>query len=308
MNENSQLNKLVIVTDKRFLFPVEGNAYIDQVLLEDALLTEALQDKGFTVDRINWDNPTYDWSLADGVIIRAVWDYHYDIHKFNTWLNLVEKKSRLINSKTIIDWNFNKSYLLDLEASHIPVVPTHIVKSKEALSSIATQHKWHNVVVKPTVSAGGKDTFLVKSNEIGEFEETFKNLCAKQEMMVQPFIPSILSEGEVTLVVLNGKYSHAIKKKAKEGEFRVQDDFGGSVHAYEPSTELIQFAEQVFEQMPFDPVYGRVDLIKDEDRWLVSELELIEPELWFRNKKGSANLFAEGVKRFLSTRNQKQCE
>jgi len=297
--------KLTIATDKRFLKPIEGDGYIDNVILEDNLLVKELENFGFDVDRTYWDNPNYEWSSVNGVIIRAAWDYHYDIDRFKQWLELVESKTTLIHSKSIVYWNLNKSYLLDLIKQQIPVVSTHIVKVGESLNEIITTKGWQDIVIKPTVSAGGKDTFFIRFKEVSDFEIKFKELCLKQEMMVQPFMSSILSEGEITLVVLDGKYSHAIKKLAQKGDFRVQDDFGGTVHEYTPTQELIDFAEKVFTQLPFKTVYGRVDLIKNENKWLVSELELIEPELWFRNKQGSAHQMAKGIKKSLH-QNSKQ--
>ena len=139
--------KLTIATDKRFLKPIEGDGYIDNVILEDNLLVKELENFGFDVDRTYWDNPNYEWSSVNGVIIRAAWDYHYDIDRFKQWLELVESKTTLIHSKSIVYWNLNKSYLLDLIKQQIPVVSTHIVKVGESLNEIiTTKHEAINVV------------------------------------------------------------------------------------------------------------------------------------------------------------------
>jgi hypothetical protein len=93
--------------------------------------------------------------------------------------------------------------------------------------------------------------------------------------------------------MLGGKFSHAVLKMAKPGDFRVQDDFGGSLHDYEPAPEEISLAEYVLALCPEIPVYARVDLIRAEDgRPLLTELELIEPELWFRRNPSSAGILA----------------
>jgi len=113
-------------------------------------------------------------------------------------------------------------------------------------------------------------------------------------MLIQPFQETIMSLGEASLMVFNGKYTHAILKKAKAGDYRVQDDFGGTVYDYTPTPEEIAFAENVFNACDPMPAYGRADIIWDtEGTILLGELEIIEPELWVRNQPASAEDFAE---------------
>ena len=101
-------------------------------------------------------------------------------------------------------------------------------------------------------------------------------------------------------MVFNGNYSHAVLKKAKLGDFRVQDDFGGTVNSYDPTKEEIAFAEKVFQSCKSMPLYGRIDIVWDENRkFYLSELEIIEPELWIRNYPKSAERIAEAVKKIL---------
>ena len=238
---------ITIVTDKRFLYRVEGDMYIDNVILEDQLLINEFESKGLSVNRTNWDNPVYDWSSTKVVLIRATWDYHYNIQKFLNWLEDIQDKTLVVNSVDIIKWNLDKKYLLDLQERGIEIVPTHIAQKEELLSDLVAKYNWSEVVIKPAISAGGKDTYRIE--EINANDALFQKLCIKQTMIVQPFIKSIVEAGEITLVILDGKYSHAIKKIAKKGEFRVQDDFGGTVHDYTPSNDEIQLAEHVFSKI-----------------------------------------------------------
>jgi len=102
--------------------------------------------------------------------------------------------------------------------------------------------------------------------------------------------------GEISLMMIGGKYTHAVKKKAKKGDFRVQDDHGGIVEKYNATKEEIIFAENCIENCPFSPIYARVDIVYDNNNQpSLSELELIEPELWFRNNENSAEMLAEEI-------------
>ncbi len=119
--------------------------------------------------------------------------------------------------------------------------------------------------------------------------------------MLQPFQHRIVTEGEISMMVFNGQFTHAILKQAKAGDFRVQDDFGGSVHDYIPTQKEIEFAEQAVQCCPELPLYARVDIFTDnEGNLAVSELELIEPELWFRNHPEAAHVLAKATKEKLT--------
>ena len=101
---------------------------------------------------------------------------------------------------------------------------------------------------------------------------------------------------EISLIMIGSKYTHAVKKIAKKGDFRVQDDHGGKVEEYIPIKEEILFAENCLRAIPFSPIYARVDIVYDNKKQpSLSELELIEPELWFRNNKESATLLAKEI-------------
>ena len=116
-------------------------------------------------------------------------------------------------------------------------------------------------------------------------------------MLFKEFLNSIIIKGEISLILINGIYTHAVKKIAKKGDFRVQDDHGGKVERYEPNKNEIKFAEKCINKCIEIPMYARVDLIYDNNNKIsLSELELIEPELWFRNNKSSAKLLAKSIK------------
>jgi len=116
--------------------------------------------------------------------------------------------------------------------------------------------------------------------------------------MLQPFQHAIVKKGELSLIVIDGEFTHAVLKIAKKGDFRVQDDFGGTVHTYTPTKTEIEFAEQAVNACKSKPVYARVDMFIDNNGQLaIAELELIEPELWFRNNTKAADKLALAIKK-----------
>lgn len=122
------------------------------------------------------------------------------------------------------------------------------------------------------------------------------DLLKTEPMLLQEFQSSVIENGEVSLIMLGGEFSHAVRKKAKPGDFRVQDDFGGTLHPYTPEESEIRLAERALARCPEQPLYARVDLIFNQRlQPMLTELELIEPELWFRREPEAAGRMADLV-------------
>jgi glutathione synthase/RimK-type ligase-like ATP-grasp enzyme len=167
-----------------------------------------------------------------------------------------------------------------------------------SLAEMVQASGWQECVLKPAVGGAGRHTYRLNVHNIAAQESLFRKLIAEEAFLLQDFMQQITVKGEVALMLFEGKFTHAVLKKAKAGDFRVQDDFGGTVHDYQPTQEEITFAEAVVRTCDPLPVYARVDVIWDnEDRLCVSELELIEPELWFRNCPVAAEAMADGIQR-----------
>ena len=298
------MTDVTILTDKRYHLPKNITPYIQNILDESDLLKQALEGAGLSVTRTYWDNPDYDWSQTRAIVFRTVWDYFERIDEFRKWLRKVNSETRLINSLELVEWNIDKHYLGDLHHKGINIVPTEYVDTGayRTLDTVCKENRWDNIVIKPAVSGAAFHTYKLMKDEISSSEALFKELVSERDMLVKPFISTIPHRGEASLMVFNGKYTHAILKKAKSGDFRVQDDFGGTVHPYDPSPSEIQFAMEVFRACDELPAYGRADIVWDEDgNHLLSELEIIEPELWIRNHPPAAIPFAEGIKRILES-------
>lgn len=289
---------VTILTCKAYYQPEKDTPYIQNILLEYQLIKEALEAKGLKVDRTYWDNPEYNWNKTKAVVFRTIWDYFERYEEFSIWMKKTSKKTLFINNYSLIKWNIDKHYLKDLEQKGIPIVPTYFVDKNnyKSLQEISRKQQWKDLVIKPAISGSAFHTYKIMHNEQLENEALFKNLVAQRAMLVQPFQETITTLGEASLMVFNGTYTHAILKKAKKGDYRVQDDFGGTVSPYTPTKNEITFAQHTFASCKSLPVYGRVDIIWDtKGNFYLSELEIIEPELWIRNNPTSASFFAEGI-------------
>ncbi len=290
---------VVILTESRYLHPEDQSEYVQNILLEDGLLQKAFEDLGLKSTRVDWADPDFDWESTRAAIFRTTWDYFDRFDEFKNWLNHVELKTEFINPISQIRWNMDKWYLKDLKERGVHIVETKYIKkgTTRDLQSLIGETNWKEVILKPTIAGAARHTYRINLGNINEFEGIFRKLIANEDMMLQPFQHNVMERGEVSLMVIGGQYTHSVLKKGKEGDFRVQDDFGGTLHPYEPNREEIELAEQVAKACEPLPAYARIDLMWDnEDKLAVSEVELIEPELWFRRKPESAQKLAQWVK------------
>tara|TARA_B100001057_G_scaffold494693_1_gene591813 strand:- start:13 stop:903 length:891 start_codon:yes stop_codon:yes gene_type:complete len=293
------MTDVTLLTCQAYFKPDNITPYIQNILFEEQLLKSALENQGLTVDITYWNNPSYDWSKTRSLVFRTIWDYFERFDEFLLWLEEVRHQTQLINSYDLVKWNIDKHYLKELSEKGIKIVPTYFAQknSQRNLAEIIESQQWNDVVIKPAISASAYKTFKILEETVNSNEKLFKDLLNQRDMLVQPFINTIEKFGEASLMVIDGKFTHAILKKAKPGDFRVQDDFGGTVHDYVPTKKEIEFAEMVIEKCKAKPLYGRVDIIWDNEKNVyLSELEIIEPELWLRNYPKSAQSIAEAVK------------
>ena len=157
---------------------------------------------------------------------------------------------------------------------------------------------WTDAVIKPAISGAARNTYRITPDNCFNHEKTFHKLITEECMLFQEFLNNIILNGEISLIMIARKYTHAVKKIAKKGDFRVQDDHGGIVEKYEATSKEIKFAEKCIEKCPFSPIYARVDIVYDNNNQpSLSELELIEPELWFRNNPNSVEMLSNEIKK-----------
>tara|TARA_A200000113_G_C8835585_1_gene345142 strand:- start:81 stop:959 length:879 start_codon:yes stop_codon:yes gene_type:complete len=264
----------------------------------DELLIPFFNDKGWEVSTVSWRNANVDWGKFDYVIVRSTWDYQQNAAAFLQCLARIERSTAtLLNDLSLIKWNIEKYYLKDLAAAGVPVIDTVwseaydnsvIVKAFKQLGS-------DKLVIKPVLSANADDTFTLDADNWQEAETKLKKIFNQRPHMLQPFMQSIVDEGEFSLFYFAGAFSHAIKKVPQKGDFRVQEEHGGSLHIVDVPTALKLVAEKAMQVMPCEALYARVDLVRMQKHWGVMELELIEPSLYFNLDNDSPLRFVQAV-------------
>ena len=270
----------------------------------DSLLIEPLAKLGWKADEISWRSPNVDWNQSDAVIIRSTWDYQEDSNAFMSVLVGIEKSNAvLLNCIDLVVWNINKKYLAELEEKGILIVPTIWAcdYSQELIEKAIVNFNVQELIIKPCISAGASDTF--KLNFETQFETDDVNhkkltkLFNNRDFMIQPFMSAIVDEGEYSLFYFNGEFSHAVLKKPKENDFRVQEEFGGHLSLIEPEDILVAAAAKVLTAIPHETLYARLDFVRlktevQEEQFALMEAELIEPSLYFNIDSQSAERFA----------------
>ena len=249
---------VVVLTDSRYVNPLETDAYIDNVLREDELVINALEGKDLSVIKKDWNDPNFNWNNTRSVLFRSTWDYFDNFEQFKKWFDITKNICLMINSSETIEWNLDKHYLLDLQKYQIPIPNSEFIKrgSSVDLSLLMQEKNWNEIVVKPTISGAAKNTYRLKKEDINQCDSTWKKLIYQEDFIVQEFQNNVIKKGEVAMMVIGGKYTHAVLKKAKEGDFRVQDDFGGSIAIYSPSEKMVKLAEQCTRIISPIPSYG----------------------------------------------------
>jgi glutathione synthase/RimK-type ligase-like ATP-grasp enzyme len=266
---------------------------------DDRLLLPALAAAGFEPLARRWDEPDEPWHRHAAVVVRSSWDYHHRSPEFHAWLDRLEAAgARVFNPVPILRWNADKRYLRDLASAGIEVVPTAWVNQREegSLASLADARGWRRVVVKPSVSATAFETWRTGPDVTDDDEQRFRRLTGERPALVQPYLPEI-EGGELSLVFLGGEYSHAVLKRPRPGDFRVQTDFGGTVEPVRPETPVIEAAVRSLRAAPGPTLYARVDLCLVGGRVQLMELELLEPALFFATEPAAARRFAEALRR-----------
>lgn len=304
MTDSETSADVALLTERRYTADAaaDGDWYLGNILRDDQLLQSALARHGISSVRVDWADPDIDWSQFRCAVFRTTWDYFERRQEFTEWLSRIRKQTRLCNEAALIEWNMDKHYLADLEARGIPIVPSRFIErgSTSTLHELLDESGWDEAIIKPCISGAARHTYRLNRTSASDLESIVKQLLTDESLILQPFQESVMSDGEVTLMLFNGQFTHAVKKVPKQGDFRVQDDHGGTVHPFEPSAAHIDFAQQTMAACPSAPAYGRVDLVEDNHgNLLVMELELIEPELWLRNHPPSAIAFADAIACFL---------
>ena len=259
------------------------------------LLVGALADRGVDAAWAQWDDPGVDWTSADLVAVRSTWDYHRRTAEFLDWAREVESRTRLLNGAEVFAWNADKAYLVGL-ADHLPCVPTALLDDRTLVTGLPEAvARWGTSVVKPRVGASGIGVVVVR-----DLDDERLQLLAPSPWVVQPLVESVRTVGETSVYVFGGTAVSQVDKRPGGDEVRVHEAYGGRSAPVELDPERAALAEEAVAVvgrlgLPV-PAYARVDVMRWQDAWVVSELELIEPGLYLDVDPANAEPFADLVR------------
>jgi glutathione synthase/RimK-type ligase-like ATP-grasp enzyme len=250
-----------------------------------------LRAAGLEVEARDWAHAS-DLAAFDLVLPLLVWGYPFAPVQ---WIEAVRRWEaqgvRLNNPASVLRWNADKIYLETLAARGAPVVPTRHEDrlTVERLEDAARAFGTDRLVAKPRISSSAWQTIRWSPG---------RSLDGGPEgrAMVQPFLPEIEHSGEISLIYLAGRYSHAISKRPQPGDFRVQPEFDGIIAPHGPAPEERAAAEQILAAVEEDLLYARIDLVRGlSGAPQLIELELIEPDLYIERDPGAGARFAMAV-------------
>lgn len=242
-----------------------------------------LRRLGHSVDLVEWHDPAVKWERYGLINIQFCADYIERPLEFQSWLSDLQKRGLpLFNPAEAVMWNMDKAYLKDLESEGFKGIPTIFLDrgEKTNLASVVEKAGWHEVVVKPAISAGGKTTLRFPATDAAQYQEHLDAMIHHSGVLVQAFLPEVMSAGEWSLVFIGGAFSHALHKLPAVGEFLVHEHFGGTTTPTDAPEHIRHYAERLIKGLPYDLLYARVDGIETPEGFLLMELEIIEPWLW----------------------------
>lgn len=264
---------------------------------DDLPLRDALVEAGVDPVPIVWDHSPPDWVGIDACLIRSVSDYHVKYERFVDWVEQVGEATLLWNPQAMTLWNADKTYLRDLAEKGVPTIPTHWLERGETtrLADVMEERGWDEAVLKPAIGLGAQNLHRVRRGE-PEGQRALESLLARHAVLAQPFLPSVPQRGETSLVYIAGELTHAVRKRSDEGDFRVQKTWGGSSCLCDPTAAELEVARAALTCLDVTPLFARVDLVPDAaSSPLLIELELIEPDLFFRHEPRAAGALAEAI-------------
>ncbi|KAF8579818.1 hypothetical protein K439DRAFT_1637588 [Ramaria rubella] len=270
--------------------------------LETHLLLAALKDRGIHAALLPW---TVDiaWKDVPLVVVRTPWDYAERPGEFLAWAAAVSRQTLILNSYEVLKWSIHKEYMLSLEQNGIPIVPTRLIRASERQGSTTGLVELGfegDTIVKPAIGVGALGLLrgVAGGRELDEHVHTL--LMSGADVLVQSFVSSVETHGELSFVFFDGRFSHSIRKMPRKGDFRVQDHHGGSVVEHVATEKEVAVARKALAVAPGRTAYARVDLVAgDGGELLVMELELLEPELFLRYSRQGLQIYVDDIEKAL---------
>ncbi|MFL5731902.1 MAG: RimK family alpha-L-glutamate ligase [Chloroflexia bacterium] len=263
---------------------------------DDQLLLEALTRQGLRAEPVVWDDPAVKWHDFRLGVLRSTWDYHLRLPEFLAWAERVTPLTKLWNPLPVIKWNTHKSYMLDLAARGVPVVPTTYLKAGTSvdLGALLSAAGWDEVVIKPAISLYGHETILVSAGGTSGGQEHIDRLLPTSDLLVQPYMRAVLNYQERSLIYIDGELTHAVSRPpmliAESGATE------GSSKRITPAGAEVALAESALNAVGLAHLYARVDMVRDASGApVVMELEMVEPSLFFELTPEAAEKMASAI-------------
>jgi len=275
-----------------------------ELYTDDLPLKSYLESRGVVTSVVIWNDSEIDWKKYDVLVIRSIWDYIKDIDVFSAWLDFLRSHHiKVLNPISVMEWNKQKHYLLELADQGILIPPTIYIKknTKINLQYEIEKVSWNKAVIKPTISVGAIRTWVLTKENADTLQADVDLLLSEQDIFIQKFAEEIKSQGEISIVYFNKKYSHAVLKRPKENDFRVQFQYGGTYEKYIPADSLLQSLETILSNIKAELLYARIDgYITSEGRFCLMEIELIEPVLFVSSDQDAPKNFYTALLEIIS--------
>jgi glutathione synthase/RimK-type ligase-like ATP-grasp enzyme len=252
----------------------------------ESALTEALARRRAEPHWVVWDAPGTDWEAFDLVVVRSTWDYPAKLDAFRAWVQEVAMATVLVNPPRLIFGNLHKGYLADLGREAVPtvVVPAGMTVDLGHLP-------WDDLVVKPAVGVGGFGAVCHATQD--DLDALTLADEGAADAVVQPYVSSIEHAGELSVICIDAEPTHAVRKVPAAGEFRIHEHWGGTTEPIALTRHLADAAARALAHLGDRPAYARVDLLAVAGDLVVSELELVEPQLGLASAPEAVERFAD---------------
>ena len=274
---------------------------------DDRFLLGRLRAAGIPAEPVVWDAPVA-WDRPEAGLLRSTWDDFERPAAFLAWLDDLERSGiPCFNPAALVRWNIDKRYLRELSRRGVATVPTvwidgDAARTPEEVARRVRACGWSDVVVKPAVSAGAHRTARVRADDPESVARHAREIEPTATLLVQPFLPEVLVQGETSLLFFGGAFSHAVVKRPRAGDFRVQWAHGGTHERVAPTLEIVEQARAVLAAAPSPGLYARVDGLLREGRFVLMELEQIEPYLFLDEDPAAADRLVAALRAALETR------
>jgi hypothetical protein len=278
--------------------------------VDDRPLREALREEGAAVDEPVWDDPRVDWPSFDACLIRTTWDYMERRDEYVAWAERVGGATRLFNSPAVVRWNTHKGYLRALADRGVAIVPTEWLPegAPAAIGELVADRGWSRAFLKPVIGATARETlrFAADRDGLRAAQGHADRLLPTEGLMLQPYLERVETDGEVSAIFVDGELTHGVRKVPVAGDYRVQDDFGARDFPYSFAGEerlaaeaVVAAAERALD-LATPLLYARADFLRGpRGELLLTELELVEPSLFFRHAPAAARALAGALLRRL---------